>query len=116
MTDMVYFQRKEAIMGEMNLIIKDEHMLERITDLARAHNRSPDVEALALLSAGLEASEPFDLVKEARRIAAMTPKAVPLTDSLSRRERADAISAMTPKGVLQTDSTLLIREERDRNH
>jgi antitoxin FitA len=34
---------------------------------------------------------------------------------LSRRERADAIAAMTPKGIVQTDSTLLIREERDRD-
>lgn len=36
-------------------------------------------------------------------------------ETLSRRERADAIAAMTPKGVLQTDSTLLIREDRDRD-
>lgn len=77
-------------MGEMNLKIKDERMLGRIADLARAHNRAPDVEALELLAAGLEAAEPFDLVKEARRIA-----------------------SMTPKGQTQTDSTLLIREDRE---
>jgi plasmid stability protein len=35
--------------------------------------------------------------------------------TLSRKERADAIAAMTPKGVVQTDSTLLIREDRDRD-
>jgi hypothetical protein len=35
--------------------------------------------------------------------------------SLARWERAAAIRAMTPKGVKQTDSTLLIREDRDRD-
>jgi plasmid stability protein len=37
------------------------------------------------------------------------------SQALSRRERADAIAAMTPKGVVQTDSTLLIREDRERD-
>lgn len=37
------------------------------------------------------------------------------SQSLNRWERAAAIRAMTPKGVTQTDSTLLIREDRDRD-
>ena len=78
-------------MGEMNIKIKDERMLARIADLAKEHNRSPDLEALVILAAGLDAIEPFDRVKEARRIA-----------------------AMTPKGRKQTDSTILVRQDRDR--
>lgn len=35
-------------------------------------------------------------------------------EKLTRSERAAAIRAMTPKGVRQTDSTVLIREDRDR--
>ena len=80
-------------MGEMNIKIKDEHMLERIADLAKAHNRAPDLEALEILAAGLEAIEPFDRLKEAKRIA-----------------------AMTPKGRKQTDSTILVRQDRDRDN
>lgn len=77
-------------MREMNIRIKDEYMLGRIADLAKVHDRTPDLEALELIAAGLDAVEPFDLVKEARRIA-----------------------AMTPKGHKQTDSTVLVREDRE---
>jgi hypothetical protein len=82
--------RIETDMDEMNIKIKDERMLRRIADLARAHNRSPEVEALELLAAGLRMAAPYDRVKEAQRIA-----------------------AMTPKEVVQTDGTLLIREDRE---
>jgi hypothetical protein len=80
-------------MGEMNIKIKDEHMLERIADLAKANNRAPDLEALEILAAGLEAIEPFDRLKDAKRIA-----------------------AMTPKGHKQTDSTIFVRQDRDRDN
>jgi hypothetical protein len=80
-------------MGEMNVKIKDEFLLERIADLAKAHNRAPDVEALELIAVGLEAIEPFDRLKDAKRIA-----------------------AMTPKGRKQTDSTILVRQDRDRDN
>jgi hypothetical protein len=83
----------ETIMGEMNLKIKDEWMLERIADLAKEHNRTPDLEALALLASAVEATEPFDRLKDAKRIA-----------------------AMTPKGRKQTDSTILVRQDRDRDN
>jgi hypothetical protein len=79
-----------TIMGEMNIKIKDGYLLERIADLAKLHNRAPDLEALALIASAVEAIEPFDLVKEARRIA-----------------------AMTPKGIKQIDSTVLVREDRE---
>ena len=77
-------------MGEMNIKIKDERMLERLSDLAKEHNRSPESELWNILEQGLGLSDSFDLVKEARRIA-----------------------AMTPKGIKQTDSTVLVREDRE---
>jgi hypothetical protein len=81
----------EQVMGELNILIKDDRMLVRISELAREHNRSPDLEALELISAALDAAKPFDRLADAQRI-----------------------SAMTPKGVKQTDSVLLIRQDRDR--
>jgi hypothetical protein len=80
-------------MGEMNIKIKDGYLLERIADLAKVHNRTPGLEALALLASAVEATEPFDRLKDAKRSA-----------------------AMTPKGRRQTDSTILVGQDRVRDN
>jgi plasmid stability protein len=78
-------------MGEMNIRINDDNLIERLSGLARAHNRSPESEALEILIHGVGAIDKFDRLANAQRI-----------------------SAMTPKGVKQTDSVELIRQDRDR--
>ena len=84
--------RYEARMDTLTIADLEESTIDALRKIADAHGRSPEEEAAMLIRSGLARS-----------------------DVLSRRERADAIAAMTPKGVLQTDSTLLIREDRDRD-
>ena len=79
-------------MDTLTIADLEDSTIDALRKTADAHGRSPEEEAAMLIRSGLARS-----------------------DVLSRRERADAIAAMTPKGVLQTDSTLLIREDRDRN-
>jgi len=64
-----------------------------LEERARAHARSVETEAAAILESALAAGK---------------------MDRAERLRSADVIAAMTPKGVVQTDSTLLIREDRDR--
>lgn len=81
-------------MGEMRIRIEDEHLLTRISDLARLHNRSVEQEIEALL-----------------RSALPSPSAVRREDLPSI---AASIAAMTPKGVKQTSVVDMLREDRDR--
>lgn len=70
----------------------DDDVVEALKAQAKANNRSLEAELRQILA----------------QIAARRK---------SRMEflaEADRIAAMTPKGVPQTDSTLLIREDRDR--
>jgi hypothetical protein len=80
--------------GIVTLIITElgDSTVEALRKTAQANRRSIEEEAAMLIRIGL-ANSP----------------------AVSRLERADAIAAMTPKGVVQTDSTLLIRQDRDRD-
>jgi plasmid stability protein len=78
-------------MGEMNIKLRDDRMLERLADLAKEHNRTPESEALEILAEALSEVDNFDRLADALRI-----------------------SAMTPKGVKQTDSTILVQQDRQR--
>ena len=69
----------------------EESTVNSLRKSALANGRSPEEEAAMLIRLGLARSE-----------------------TLTRRERAEAIAAMTPAGVIQTDSTQLIRADRDR--
>lgn len=72
----------------------DDAALDALNRLARAHGRSIDEEARAIVTDRVVVRAPMipaDAVRRAREIR-----------------------AMTPKGVVQTDSVALIREDRDR--
>lgn len=70
----------------------DEDVVEALKAQAKANNRSLEAELRRILAqAAASRKSRMDFLAEADRIAAMTPKDVP-----------------------QTDSTLLIREDRDR--
>jgi plasmid stability protein len=80
-----------AMMHELKVNL-DEKLLQRIHRLAKEHRRSVDEEVEAILLKAVPEEEPeIDLVREARRIA-----------------------AMTPKNWVQTDSTILVRKDRAR--
>jgi len=70
----------------------DEVTLEQISRLARRHDRSVEQETLSLIRQALGTSR----------------------DRAWILEEADRIAALTPKGVPQTDSVELLREDRDR--
>ncbi|MDH3594851.1 MAG: plasmid stabilization protein [Rhodospirillales bacterium] len=77
-----------------NLTIRnlDDAVVDRLKVRAKAHNRSLEAEVRTILEATARTADRKAFIREARRIAAMTPK------------------------VPQTDSTLLIREDRDSDH
>jgi plasmid stability protein len=69
----------------------DDHLVEALQARAKAHARSLDREVIELLNRGLAAEQTWEQkLADVRRIAAMTPKDVP-----------------------QTDSVVLLREDRD---
>jgi hypothetical protein len=70
----------------------DETVVTKLAELARSNRTSIEDQAQKLLV------EAIDMLERRRR----------------RLEIADRIAAMTPKGVPQTDSTILLREDRDR--
>jgi hypothetical protein len=70
----------------------DETVVTKLAELARSNRTSIEDQAQKLLV------EAIDMLDRRRR----------------RLEIADRIAAMTPKGVPQTDSTILLREDRDR--
>lgn len=79
------------LMGIIEKISVDDATMAKLEHSARQHGRSLEEEAAEAL----------------RRS----------TGGLSRAEiveRLDAVAAMTPAAVPQTDSTLLVREDRDR--
>jgi antitoxin FitA len=79
-------------MSETLLRLADESLVRRIGDLAKAHNRTLDSEAEAILR-----------------------QAVPAKKTRAERvRRANEIAAMTPRDRVQTDSTILVREDRNR--
>lgn len=78
-------------MGEMNIRLKDERLIERLSDMAKAHNRSVESEVVEILETAIGQREALNRVLEARRIA-----------------------AMTPMGRTQTNSTDLVRDDRNR--
>lgn len=79
-------------MGELLIKLGDERLIKQISDLARAHQRTPESEAEKLLRKAVTFARPD---KERALIATK-------------------IAAMTPSGPKQTDSTVLVREDRDR--
>ncbi|HYF52812.1 MAG TPA: hypothetical protein VEA41_00975 [Salinarimonas sp.] len=79
-------------MGAITLQDLDESLVARIAALAEANQHSLEQEVASLVAAGLREHE--------RRVELI--------------ERLERIAAMTPKGVPQTDSALLVREDRDR--
>lgn len=77
-----------------NLTIRnlDDAVVEKLKTQAKDHNRSLEAEVREILS---------EVAARRRRREELVAE-------------ADRIAAMTPKGVKQTDSTQLIREDRDR--
>ena len=69
----------------------DDEVVENLKKKAATNNRSLEAELRDLLKQAAGRPSPEELLANADRIA-----------------------AMTPKGVKQTDSALLIREDRDR--
>ena len=65
---------------------------ESLSERARAHNKSIEEEAVAIIETVVSAKP----------------------ERSERQRIVDRIAAMTPKGVVQDDSTLFIRAERDR--
>lgn len=79
-------------MGEMNIRISDERLLQGLSEMAKAHNRPLEVEVFELLQTAVnERTRRLELVRTAERI-----------------------TAKTPKDRKQTDSVLMIREDRNR--
>lgn len=78
-------------MGEITINLKGAS-LAVLSELAKANNKSLEVETLEILESAL-----------AQRL-----------NRLELLKRAQRISAMTPKGIKQSDSTDFIREERNR--
>ncbi|MBL8580641.1 MAG: hypothetical protein JNL61_00250 [Rhizobiaceae bacterium] len=79
-------------MGDIMIKLEDATLLEALSEMAKANNRSVESEVRQLLTKAVDERH----------------------KRLEFYRRAQAISAMTPKGVVQTDSTLLIRADRDR--
>ncbi len=70
----------------------DDEVVKTLKEQAKAHNRSLEAELRHVLA---------EMAERRKSRAAFLAE-------------ADRIAAMTPKDVPQTDSTLLIREDRDR--
>lgn len=79
-------------MNAINIRIDDQALVSKLSELAVEHGRTVETEALSILASALKKDEPFDRLAVARQI-----------------------SAMTTKDRVQTDSTLLLREDRDRD-
>lgn len=79
-------------MNAINVRIDNDSLVEGLSKLAERHKRSVQSEVMEIIR---------------RAIAEETRP--------NRLEIADRIAAMTPKGRLQTDSTILVREDRDRD-
>ena len=79
-------------MNSISIRISDQDVVDQLSRQAEQHKRSVEAEALELIRSGLGSTAPQDRLSVARRISAMTP-----------RDRA------------QTDSTILVREDRDRD-
>jgi plasmid stability protein len=79
-------------MNAINIRAISDETISRIEELAAIHHRTVEEEAAAILEAAV--AEP------------LSPK--------ERYLLAERIAAMTPKGVPQTDSVELLREDRDR--
>ena len=70
-------------MAVLTLTDIDEHVLDALRDRAASNARSIEAEAGHILAAAVGAPRSrADLWDEVRRIAAMTPKGVPQTDSV----------------------------------
>lgn len=78
-------------MGTLTIRNLDDAVIERLKRRAKSNNRSLEGEVRAMLEAE-----------------------VPLIDKAAVLASADRIAAMTPKDRPQSDSTQLIREDRDR--
>lgn len=78
-------------MGEMNIKLHDQHLIDGLVEMAKIHNRPVEAEVREILSKAVRSTRPMDRLAKAQRIA-----------------------AMTPWRVIQTDSTILLREDRDR--
>lgn len=79
-------------MNAINISIQDQAMVKRLSELAVEHRRSVEAEALEII------------------------RSVLVQDMRSQRQAiADEIAALTPRDRVQTDSTILIREDRDRD-
>lgn len=78
-------------MGRVTIRNLDDDVIVRLKARAKVNNRSLEAELRHILTQSAQRPSTTELLPEAHRIA-----------------------AMTPKGVNQTDSTLLIREDRDR--
>ena len=79
-------------MNAINIRIEDETLVSRLSRLADAHKRSVEAEALEIIRSALAEEVRFD-----------------------RLAIADRIAAMTPKDRVPTYSTVLVREDRDRD-
>lgn len=79
-------------MNSINIRIEDEALVSGLSQLAHVHRRSVEAEALEIIRSAIAEDFRFD------RLAV-----------------ADRIAAMTPKDRVLTDSTILVREDRDRN-
>ena len=79
-------------MGEMLIKLGDDKLIRQISDLARAHKRSPEIEAETLLRKAVSA----------------------VRSNKERAKIASEIAAMTPTGHTRTDSTDMVREDRNR--
>ena len=79
-------------MATLTLPDIDDHLVETLKARAEANARSVEAEAEELLSRALEAPSPAP----------------------DKWDVAQRIAAMTPKGVPQTDSVLMLREDRER--
>lgn len=79
-------------MNAINIRIDDERLVQGLSDLANSHERTVESEALDIIRRAIAEDMRF------RRLAI-----------------ADRIAALTPKDRVQTDSTLLVREDRDRD-
>lgn len=79
-------------MNAINIRIDNEALVDGLSRLAAEHKRSIEAEVMEIIRSALADQFRFD-----------------------RRAIADRIAAMTPKDRVQTDSTILLREDRDRD-
>jgi plasmid stability protein len=81
---------KEDEMADLTIHDLDDAVVKRLGTRAKAHGRSLEAEVRHILAAAVTTLDREAFIREARRIAAMTPD------------------------VPQTDSTELLREDRER--